>query len=482
MLSIHFKYSETIKSIKHEGVSTIVRELIQIDTAYSFFLKQLLDINDAQDFPATLRKAIKKDQTKYQLHCSECRKAPLIYAKGELREYFREFNIDHDGYKPHQEGCSHRSSIEDISKKLKKKLGNNLRILDSNDRILLDFSNFFEPDIHDLEQSEPNGLASTTKGEGKKRTRTTGQINKTIIRRKFSTFAQIADFFRTNLTDFESGDNEQVQIKSSSDQVLDLNELFLNGIRTYLELLKQSPLRGRFFYGRIWRIKQLEDGNYRITLSGHRLGDTDQFLRYRFFVKKTFMQQILNENIFPSEGMFIFGFGDASLSSYDLPYINVNVDENCLTIYPFIAKDGHYLRSKFEMEIDNFLYTCKKLSRFKHIVPGSKDATYDQWNEARCKREFNPDSEKYEFFIPDFILNDGQKTIIVECFGFDAVAEEPDWLPQQEYRKKKEYKNEYFRSLPGYDYIPVTPDDVKWDNAKLDWYTTLRFFESYLNK
>ncbi|WP_145950072.1 hypothetical protein [Paenibacillus sp. Y412MC10] len=273
----------------------------------------------------------------------------------------------------------------------------------------------------------------------------------------------------------------QVKIKGVESMPVPLKEVFLDSFRTRRKITPTQPkLQGRFFYGQVKRIRLIKD-SYHIQVKN--VKDSQGFST--FVPKSVFDQYIADNEMIPTEDSLFVCFGNAGVTQKPSgpAYLNVYIEENCFRFFSNIAKDGHSVRSKFEVDVDDFISGSRKLKEFTHVVPGSFHGYNAQWNVDRCRAEFQPKNGIDLFYIPDFILeSEGHKPIIVECFGFDSSIDnqEKEWEPLLKYREKKERKVTFFRSLQDYDFIAIEPNDVMED-GKMSWKKAHQFFSKKLN-
>ncbi|MCY9694346.1 hypothetical protein [Paenibacillus alginolyticus] len=172
----------------------------------------------------------------------------------------------------------------------------------------------------------------------------------------------------------------------------------------------------RFFYGHIKSIRLIND-SYRIQVKNNR--DTNGFST--FIKKSVFDEYVLENEIIPTEDNLFVCFGNAgtTTSPAGTEFTNVYIEENCFRFFSNIAKDGHSVRSKFEVDIDDFISGSRKLKEFTHVVPGSLHGYNAQWNVDRCRAEFQPNNGIDLFYIPDFIVQSSgdRNPVIIECFS-----------------------------------------------------------------
>ncbi|WP_240416722.1 hypothetical protein [Paenibacillus periandrae] len=456
------------------------RDVIILDKAWSQHLYKELDITDIKSFPEHLKKDIKKNPKKYRLVCSECKIASIIYARGEKREYFTSYETTSDQYVPHTQMCSY-SLPTNIVAGFQTHFSN-IQVALVDKTIELDFTSFLNQNMEENENSRSNVENNKTPNKPGVKTRSESSgSTKNKMRRYFSTFSEIVEFFRVNLCSLTNDMDYDVTIKGIKSSPVPLKEAFLDSVRLkHLLTPSQPKVYDRFFYGHIKNMRLINE-SYRIQVKSNR--DTTGFST--FIKKSDFDQYVLDTETIPSEDSLFVCFGNAAITKNGIAeYTNVYIEENCFRFFSNIAKDGHSVRSKFEVDIDNFISGSVKLKEFNHVVPGSLQGYNAQWNVDRCRAEFQPKNNIDLFYIPDFILESPNRNpIIIECFGFDSSIEDQEvsWEPLIRYREKKERKIDFFRSLPDYDFIAVHPSDVMEDN-KINWKKAHQFFSDKLER
>lgn len=425
----------------------------------------------------------KNDQT---FLCPECRKGKYTMVKLSVNDsiHFRHLN-NH----PHDPNCS-VTPVNALPKILSH--SSNIELIKNKDKIILDFNKFFwkESKILEIDKKEIQKISfynSQSSGQDK------GEQIKKHFKRKYNTFADIFNFYIVNLDKFaDEGevlkDYKGIQIKTPKG-LMRIGDLFLSidrAIRLFKSLIKNSNKEltnhKYFIYGRVQGVYPTKNKEgVRVFITP--LDKSIESSLYLYIPTTNLADLVATYNALKiGRPIFFYGY-PYSIQKANDDTKNNKIIVNCRAndgtqigfTQEYLSESGHFVDSYNEKAITDYLFK----RNIKFIKPAQREESWSNYNIARCKKEFN-DETNSTFYIPDWIINDQRypKPIIVELYGYEP---ECPWEVVRNCVQKKENKDKFYPTLPNYYYVKLdiaTTEKPHYKNLKKELGRILKKIES----